>query len=164
MENLIEGRVILGLVCLVHLFANYAVGISWGHIKKRTLNGFIIAELIAVTAYIIYDNLQTPPHDGWGLAIVGYALVYALILMTWLGYSIYTELDDNKTYEMTIKEHIRLMNKDFFRGTVMNGKKEVEVLLPYSEELVPSDENSKKKNVRFAEVFRAGYILVKVAS
>ena len=64
MEHVIESRAILGFLILIHLFVGYASNISWGYINRKVLHGVIITELIAVTAYIIYDNLQTPPHDG----------------------------------------------------------------------------------------------------
>ena len=163
MEHLIESRVILGLLILVHLFANYASCISWGHINRKVLHGVIITELVAVTAFIVYDNLQTPPYDGWTLAVIGYLLVYSSILMTWTCYYIYTELDKDKVYEMTLRDHVRYMNHDYFRGTVMADNGEVEVFLPYSEELKPKDKTDKKRNVKFDNVLRGIYILVKLA-
>lgn len=163
MEQYIEGRVILGLLCLIHLFAGYAVKVPWGHLNKKVLNGIILTELVAVTAYIIYDNLQAPPHNGWALAIIGYLFVYGLILITWLGYSIYTKLDEEKTYEMTIKDHVRFMNEDYFRGTVIDGKKETEVVLPYLQELVSAAKTGKKQNVKFDRFLKYGHILVKLA-
>lgn len=163
MENYIEGRVILGLLCLMHLFACYAIRVPWGHLNKKVLNGFFLTELVAVTAYIIYDNLQTPPYSGWVLAVIGYLFVYALILMTWSGYSIYTELDEDKTYEMTIKDHIRFMDDDYFRGTVTDGKKETEVILPYAPELVSSAKAGQKQKVKFDRFVKYGHILVKIA-
>lgn len=163
MEHYIEGRVILGLLCLIHAFAGYALRVPWGHLNKKVLNGFFITELVAVTAYIIYDNLQTPPHDGWTLAVIGYLFVYALILMIWSGYSIYTELDEDKTYEMTIKDHIRFMDDDYFRGTVTDGKKEIEVVLPYDEKLVSAAKSGQKQKVKFDNFLRYGHILVKLA-
>ena len=108
MEHIIVSRAILGLLILIHLFAGYASGISWGHINRKVLHGVIITELIAVTAYIIYDNLQTPPYDGWFLAIIGYIVVYGLILLTWAVYLIYTILD--KAYLYSILEYIAKEN------------------------------------------------------
>ncbi len=161
MEHYIEGRVILGLLCLIHLFAGYALKVPWGHINKKVLNGFFLTELVAVTAYIIYDNLQTPPHDGWTLAVIGYLFVYALILMTWAGYSSYTGLDEDKVYEITIKERIYFLNDFYLRGTVIDEGKEIEVLLPYAPELVAAARNGKKQNVKFDRFLKHWYILVK---
>lgn len=163
MEHYIEGRVILGLLILIHLFVCYASGISWGHINRKVLHGVIITELIAVTAYIIYDNLQTPPYDGWALAIIGYLLVYGLIVMTWMVYRIYTMLDKDKVYEMTLRDHVRFMNNDYFRGTVITNNRKVEVYLPYSEELKPKDKTDKRRNVKYDNVLRGIHILVKSA-
>ena len=163
MENYIEARVVLGILCLIHVFVNYGMQVPWGHINKKVLDGVILTELIAVTVYIIYDNLQTPPYDGWLLAILGYILVYALILMTWFGYNVYTLLEVDKIYEMTITQHVCFMNDDYFLGTVIEGENKYEVLLPYSPELSPTSEVSKKQNVKFDNVLRGEYILVKLA-
>jgi hypothetical protein len=56
MENYIEARVILGILCLIHIFAIYGAKCPWGHVKGKVLNTIIITELVVVTAYIIYDN------------------------------------------------------------------------------------------------------------
>ena len=160
MENYIEGRVILGMLCLIHVFAVYGSKCPWGHIKKNVLNGIILTEIIAVTVYVIYDNLQTPPHNGWFLAILGYIFVYGLILMTWGAYFCFTLLDENKIYEMTITHHVHFMNKDYLKGTVFDGECELTVLLPYPQELYPLTEASKKQKVKFDNVLQ-GYVLVK---
>lgn len=162
MENFIESRVILGLLCLIHAFAVYAGagGAVQGHINKNGLKGFMLIELVVVTAYIVYDNLLTPPYNSWFVAILGYLLVYGLIFMTWASYGIYASLDKDKIYEMTISSQVRLMNKDYFGGTVIDGKHEIEVLLPYSSRLISPDETGKKQKVKFAEVLRGCYILV----
>ncbi len=163
MDNFIESRVVLGLLCMIHIFVGYAVSVPWGHINKKVLNGIIITELVAVTSYIIYDNLQTPPHDGWILAILGYLFVYFLILVTWAMYSIYTQLDVDKVYEMTIKTRVRFENEDYFGGTVMDGKEEIDVLLPYCPELTPVGEKGRKRKVKFSKFLREFHILVKLA-
>ena len=160
MENLIESRVILGILCLIHVFAIYGSKCPWGHIKGKVLNTIIITELIAVSAYILYDNLQTPPRDGWFLAILGYILVYVLILMTWAVYSIFTILDKDKVYEMTITHRVHFMNEDYFEGTVLKDDIEIKVLLPYSQELYPITEETIKQKVMFDNVIY-GNILVK---
>ena len=162
MEHYIEGRVILGMLCLIHAFVIYASQCPFGHIKEKVLNGIILTELIAVTAYIIYDNLQTPPYDGWFLAILGYLFVYALIVITWLMYGIFTLLDEDKIYEMTIECHVRFMNKDYFKGKVSDGKYKYYALLPYSSELEPITEANKTQKVKFAEVLRHN-LVVKLA-
>lgn len=160
MENLIESRVILGILCLIHMFAIYGSKCPWGHVKGKVLNTIIITELIAVSAYILYDNLQTPPRDGWFLAILGYILVYVLILMTWAVYSIFTILDKDKVYEMTITHRVHFMNEDYFEGTVLKDDIEIKVLLPYSQELYPITEETIKQKVMFDNVIY-GNILVK---
>lgn len=164
MENYIVARVILGILCLIHIFAIYGSKCPWGHIKGKVLNTIIITELVAVTAYIIYDNLQTPPNDGWILAILGYIFVYSLILMTWLAYGIFTVLDKDKVYEMTITHQVQFMNNDYFQGTIVQESSgvKVTVLLPYTSELLPSAKSHIKQNVKFDNVFN-GNIVVKRA-
>ena len=164
MENYIEGRVILGVLCLIHIFAIYGAKCPWGHVKGKVLNTIIITELVVVTAYIIYDNLQTPPYDGWFWAIVGYIFVYSLILMTWFAYGIFTLLDKDKIYEMTITHQVQFMNNDYFQGTIVQESSgvKVTVLLPYTSELLPSAKSHIKQNVKFDNIFK-GNIVVKRA-
>ncbi len=161
MENYIEGRVVLGVLCLIHLFLSYASVGPWGHIKGKVLDGIFLTELIAVTAYIIYDNVQTPPYDGWFWAIIGYLFVYAMIFMTWLMYGVFALLEEDKVYEMTITHHVHLMNERYFQGTVINGKYEHQVYLPYSSELHSLIEDNYKLNVKFDRIIRGMYIVVK---
>lgn len=162
MEQYIESRVILGLLCLIHLFLSYAgsTGACHGHINRKALNYTVLAELILVTAYVIYDNLQTPPYNGWFIAIVGYVFVYGMICMTWATYCIYALLDKDKAYEMTINSHVRLQNEDYFKGVVIEQRREIEVLLPYLQNLVPKNDKNKKPKVKFQEVLHGRYIIV----
>lgn len=160
MENIIESRAILGVLCFIHVIVIYAAQCPWGHIKRKVLDGIILTELVSVTAYIIYDNLQTPPYDGWFLAILGYIVVYGLIFMTWIMYNIFTFLDKNKIYEMTITRHIHFMNKDYLEGSIFEEESKINVLLPYSAELDPATKDKLKQNVKFDNILQ-GCILVK---
>lgn len=160
MENIIESRAILGVLCFIHMIVNYAAQCPWGHIKRKVLDGIILTELVVVTAYIIYDNLQTPPYDGWLLAILGYIFVYGLIFMTWIMYGIFTIMDKDKTYEMTITHHVHFMNNDYLEGTIFEEDIKIKVLLPYSAELDPATKDKLKQNVKFDNVLQ-GCILVK---
>ncbi|MBR5599429.1 MAG: hypothetical protein IKW39_05250 [Alphaproteobacteria bacterium] len=161
MENYIEGRVVLGVLCLIHLLFIFASQCPWGHIKAKVLDGIFLAELIMVTAYVMYDNMLAPPYIGWFWAIVGYLFVYALIVITWLVYGIFTLLDEDKVYEMKINQAVNIMSKDYFKGTVTNGKNEYEVYLPYSSDLQSLIENNIKPNVKFDRVIKGIYVIVK---
>ena len=165
MEHLIKARVILGILCLIHIFINYAgaQGAYRGHINKKLLNSLFVIEIFAVTAYVIYDNIQTPPHDGWVLAIAGYIVVYGLIFLTWAIHCIYALLDPNKVYEMTINSHVRAFNKDYLKGTVVEENHNLDVYLPYSEDLDLKKDSNKRQNVKFKEVLRGTYIIVELA-
>ena len=160
--EIIGSRVILGVLILIHLLACHASGTSLGHISRKVLNGVILTELVAVTVYIIYDNQQTPPRDGWTLAIIGYLVVYGLILTTWTSYYIYTVLDEDKVYEMTISDRVSFTDSDYFRGTVIDDDCEVEVLLPYEDKLKPKNESDKTLKVKYDNVLK-NHILVKLA-
>ena len=157
MEQYIESRVILGLLCLIHLFLNYAgsSGARRGHINRKVLNGVILAELAAVTTYVVYDNLQVPPHNGWLAAILGYLFVYGLIYITWAVYCVYALLDKDKVYEMTFVKSYNSMGGDYFGGTVIEDGHEIEVLLPFKE-----SNHAEKQNVKFKEVVGGVYIIV----
>jgi len=160
MENMIEARVILGILCFIHLFLGYAGASGAVHslVNKKVLNGLILTELILVTVFVVFDNLQTPPHDGWPLAILGYLFVYGLIVATWWVYNFYTFLKKDKIYEMTIDSRVRFSNKDYLGGVIFNGKREIEVLLPYKEEYL-SAKRAGKINVRFRTLLGGHYIV-----
>ena len=162
MEHYITCRVVLGMLCLIHAFVIYASQCPFGPIKAKVLDGFILTELVVVTAYIICDIAQYPPLDGWFLAILGYLSVYALIMITWFMYGVFALLDADTVYEMTIERHVHFMNKDYLQGTVSKGKYKYEVLLPCSSELVPITDANKKQKVKFANAIKHN-ILVKLA-
>ncbi len=160
-ETFIESRVVLGLLCLVHLFVNYAgaTGAVRKHIDRSILNSVILAEIIVVTAYIVYDNFCAPPHDGWFMAVIGYLIVYGLILLTWLAYCTHSILDKNKSYEMDIASHIRFLNEDYFRGTVIDDNQEVDVLMPFDEKYLVNGK-PQKVTVKFKEIIQGLHITV----
>lgn len=157
MEQCIESRVILGLLCLIHLFVSYAgsSGALRGHINRKVLNGVIIAELVVVTTYVVYDNLRVPPYVGWLVALLGYLFVYGLIYMTWAVYCVYALLDKDKVYEMTAVKRYNSMGGDYFTGTVIEDGHEIEVLMPLEE-----SNHAEKQNVKFKEVAGGVYIIV----
>lgn len=165
MEHLIESRVILGVLCLIHLFINYAgaVGAYRKHINKKLLNSAFTVELFIVSAYVIFDNMQTPPHNGWVLAIAGYIIVYGLIFLTWAIHCIYALLEPNKVYEMTINSQVKAFNKDYLKGTVIEENHSIDVYLPYTTDLVYKDGTDKKQKVLFNEVLHGTHIIVKTA-
>lgn len=159
MENLIESRVILGLLCFIHILLGYAGAGGAVHdvINKKVLNALILAELVGVTAYVVFDNLQMPPYNGWLLAIVGYVIVYGLIIITWFVYRFYTFMEKDKVYEMTVVKRVYFLGRDYVGGVIKSGKQEVEVLLPYEE--YPSDKRPKKVKVKFYVLMEREYIV-----
>lgn len=165
MEHLFEARVILGILCLIHIFINYAGarGAYRGHINKKLLNSLFVIEIFAVTAYVIYDNIQTPPQDGWFFAIVGYLFVYGMMFLTWALHCIYALLEPDKVYEMTVKNRRKLFENEYLQGTVVEENHNLDVYLPYSENLDLKKDTNKQQNVKFKEVLRGTYIIVELA-
>lgn len=163
MESIIEARVILGILCFFHLFLGYAGSSGAVHnvISRKCLNTLLIIELIGVTAFVIYDNLQTPPYDGWVWAIIGYLFVYALILLTWFVYLPYTLLKKGKVYKMKITNRSYFMGSDYLGGFVTENNRQVDVLLPYKEEYLAPD-TPREVDVVFCLLMHGEYIVRKV--
>ena len=163
MECFVLSRSILGLLCLVHLFINYAgaIGAYHGHVSKDFLSGAITDEFVLVSLFVAYDNMLTPPHDGWGLAIAGYLLVYLSIFITWAIYCVYAVMDDNKIYEMTLSDRVNINHTDYLKGTVIEEKHPITVYLPCSQSY--DVDNARRQRVKFKEVTRGMYIVVSPA-
>ncbi len=132
MENLILSRVILFALVFVHVLIGYASKIDL-HINAKVLDTVFAVEILALTAYIIYDNILYPPHNGWVLAIIGYLFVYGVIFMTWVVYGLKTILP-NKHYQLksitpsqiTLKHPIPAQKKGAL-GTIKEGWRSFEV-------------------------------------
>ena len=164
--QIIVPRAVLGILLFVHLLLNYAgaSGACHGYINPKLLKGAIWTELVLVTAYIIYDKFQTPPIDGWFLAIVGYVVVYGFILMTWFFYDINTKLCKDEVYEMTINARLKSsLGEQYLRGTVIEREQEIEVWLPYRKDLDPNISKTRIQFVKFKEVKYATTIIVEPA-
>lgn len=139
MGNLITSRVILFAIFVFHVFVGYAgPAVLNKHIKAWLYDALFAVEILAVTAYIIYDNIVCPiPHDGWFLAIVGYIVVYAVIILTWVVFSSLI-IDPKKVYKLADVKHRAHIIKEgiFFKGvmgTIREGWREFEVILPDEE-------------------------------
>ncbi len=165
MENLIAGRVILGLLCFAHLLINYAGAVGAFHkpISQKGLKAAMLAELIAVTAYVVYDNIQTPPYDNWTLAIIGYVLVYGLILMTWEVYSVYALLDKDDIYAMKPIQFVTFGGKPYLQGLVEEKHHKIDVLLPREEFSDMEKTQPKMIPVKFKQVLKGREIIVTLA-
>lgn len=165
MDGYITGRVILYGVMWIHLSINYPCldgAIKW-HISKKALKTFIGLELIAVTSFIIYDNIQEPPYNGWFLAIVGYAVVYGMICMTYWALYRNTILEKNQVYAMTIIGKETYYGQTYFRGYVVINNREINVFLPQYELKNTQRKQTKIVPVKFEKVLKAEYIIVTLA-
>ena len=154
MEGIIGGRLFLLAVFVLHLFLCYGCRNVYSVINRKVLNGVFTAELILITAFVIYDNIRALPQD-WFLAIVGYILVYGIIVTTWLAYSDYTLLEKEKIYLMSIKSKVSFLDTDYYQGVVVAGKHKVSVLLPYDEKCLIAE----LQKVKFEKILNGHYIV-----
>jgi len=157
---------ILGPLCFFNLFLIYdgASGTSYIRMNRKVLNGLTLVEFVAVTAYAIISNLHAPSLQETAihslfLEILGLNTAYVMIFMAWISCRVHTLLDEEKTYEMTLKNVVCLSNELYYDGVIINNKREIEVLLPYEEEYWSSD-TPRKIDVKFKTVAKKQYILV----
>ena len=164
MGNFIEASTLLGYLCVVHLFLIYAdaMEVMRGAINRKVINCLFLAELFAVTIYVIVDNLQTPIQGSLFWAIVGYGVVYGLIFGTWKIYLAHNLLEKGKVYVMSIMSHALLNDESYVLGMIVTEDgKEVEVLLPYEEKYL-SPEAPQRVKVKFKTVISGMYIVTAV--
>ena len=168
METFILSRVLLGALCLLNAFLCYC-GFSGSvkkHINRFGYYLFYAFEFAAVTAYIGYDNMQSPPIDGWYVAFCGYLLVYVLMLMAWGALYSNTVLDVDKTYDMYVEPYTiaHFMGDDFIIGYVMEHKIKWNVWLPWKEfEALRISSQNIVISVKFKEVLNGNNIVVTIA-
>ena len=133
MENIIVSRAILIGLVVFHLFVGYGSRAVRCHINRHLLNWFFIVELLAVTAYIVCDNIRAPIEGTIFGAIAGYILVYLCILATWFMYRPNAILDKDVTYKFISYKPVEFLGEEYMNGYVeVRGNLE-EVLLPYEE-------------------------------
>lgn len=158
MENIIVSRAVLLLLVVFHMFVVYAARAVRGHINRHVLNCFIIAELVAVTAYIIYDNVCYPIEGSMFLAIIGYLFVYFMIWGTWFMYRPNAILDKDVAYRFVAYKPVEFLGETYQSGCAEVRGNLVDVLLPYDEYAGVSH----PMEVKFKEVFEI-YIIVSAA-
>ena len=132
MENIILSRAILFALVFVHLLIGYASKIDM-HINAKVLDAVFAVEILALTAYIVYDNILSPPRNGWVLAIIGYLVVYGIIFMTWFVYGLKT-ISPNKKYQLKkikpakiTSQHPVLVEQQGALGIIKEGWRSFEV-------------------------------------
>ncbi|MBP5399776.1 MAG: hypothetical protein J6Y53_05115 [Alphaproteobacteria bacterium] len=158
MENIVVSRAVLIGLVVFHAFVGYGSRAVRGHIDRHFLNRLLIAELLAVTAYIVYDNICAPPAAGWFWAIVGYVFVYFIILATWFMYRPNAIMDKNAIYKFVACKPVEFLGKTYMHGYAeVRGNLE-EVLLPYEE----YEGVTHHMLVKFREVIEV-YIIVTAA-
>lgn len=156
--EIIESRVILAIFCFIKILMGYGASAVNQPISRKMRNAVFIAELVIITAYIVYDNICYPPYSGWLLAIVGYVFVYAVMFMAWITYGIHSLLDVNTVYEMNVRKKVLftdsayLAGKTFISGIVNVKGKDVEVILPCQEFDALQTENKKVIKVKVKEI------------
>lgn len=151
-------RSFLGCVFLLNVFLLYGVsqGVFRGSFNKKLVNGLFITKFILLTGFIVYDNICSPPRDGWVLAIIGYALVYFIIFMVWLSIQPNCALKADTCYDMKLQEYSSFDCINCILGTVSIGKKEVWVFLPYKEDDKKYFRLDASVKVKFKKVYKGG--------
>jgi len=172
MDNIIISRVILFAVVIVHTFIGYGgPAVFTKHINAKLYDTLFAIEILALTSYIVYDNILSPPHDGWVLAIVGYIIVYGVVVLSWLVFASLT-IDPKKVYQLNKIEYsnrkVRVFDKgnvqihefDVVEGTIREGWREFAVVL--LEDAMEIEETQEETiYVQFKAMQRNGAILVK---
>lgn len=154
-DGIIFSRAVLLGVILLNAFVGYASKACNGHVNRYVLNGMFILELVAVTAFIVYDNIQSPPYCSWFWAIVGYVFVYLLMLGVWFLYSPNAVMDKDVDYRFIAYKRVEFLGKMYESGYAEVRGKLIDVLLP-AEEYKPDTSHGR---VMFKEVIYH-YIIV----
>lgn len=155
MENIIISRAVLVALVLFHLFVGYGARAVGFHINRHLLNCIFIIELIAVTAFIVYDNVCNPIQGSKFWPIVGYLFVYFMIWITWFLYRPNGILDKDISYKFVADKPVEFVGEKYMSGyTEVRGNLEA-VLLPFNE--YPGI--ARPVRVKFAEVIDV-YIIV----
>ncbi len=121
------------MLVVFHLFLAYAARAVRRHINRHVLNCFIIAELVAVTAYIIYDNVCYPIEELMVLAIIGYLFVYFMIWLTWFMYRPNAVLDKGVAYRFVAYKPVEFLGETYQSGWAEVRGNLIDVLLPFEE-------------------------------
>lgn len=133
MEGIIFSRAVLLGVFVFNLFVGYAAKACHGHINRYVLNGLLIFELVAVTAFIVYDNIQSPPYCSWFWAIVGYVFVYLIMLGVWCLYTPNAVMDKDVSYRFIAYKRVDFLGKIYESGYAEVRGDLIDVLLPAEE-------------------------------
>ncbi len=116
MENIILSRAILFGVFVIHLFIGYAIK-TVKHVNSKFLDTAFALEMFVLTTFVVYDNIQSPPYNGWALAISGYLLLYGLIVLEWWAYGAKT-IENDKVYELkqVMPAHFHLPPDTYYKS------------------------------------------------
>ena len=110
MDGIIVSRFILFVVLFCHVLLGYAGPALFKHIKAKVYDALFATEILALTGYIVYDNIVNPIQIGWGFAVLGYLFVYGAVVLTWIAFSPLT-IDPKKAYQLRqIEYKIRILN------------------------------------------------------
>ena len=133
MDGIIFSRAVLLGVILLNAFVGYAAHACHRHINRHVLNVLFILELVAVTAFIVYDNIQSPPYCSWFWAIVGYVFVYFIMIGVWFAYAPNSVMDEGVAYRFIAYKRVEFLGKMYECGYAEVRGRLVDVLLPAEE-------------------------------
>ena len=135
------------------------IGVIKRSLNKRLIFGIFITKLVLLTGFIVYDNFSTPMNNMLEAAILGYVLLYLIILANWYTLMPHCRLKKNINYRMELQEFCYCHKKSLIRGTIIVGKKAITAFLSLEEYEKKSLNLANFLNVRFKEVY-AGEVIV----
>lgn len=129
MNGYIETRVVLVLIILLNLTIAYRSNAVHRHISKRLWNGLFIVQAVAVTLYILLNDILTPIQNADYMTIFGYIFVYFFMFLGWASWLPNTFLEPDTVYLMEPCDMLIYKNEHYVSGVVKTGLKETHVLL-----------------------------------
>ena len=151
-------QILLGLLGLANLFVGYANlrGMVKRFISKKSWISALIAELLIITAVVVWD-IVSHPHDGWGGAVLVYLFAYFMALIAWYVYRDNTLLSKDKVYLFYRQRRVAYIDREFIEGVVYVNDVPLKVFLPVEDAPV---ERFETISVKLGSVERGGIIVV----
>ena len=142
-------RIILLVFGLIHLFAAYKHN-SWRfYVSPKIYNSFFLVDFAALTAFVVWCCINEPFKDGIILAVIGYALAYTVLFVSWSLLSRIT-ISHTKVYQMLPYIKIYYKGRKAVEGYIMESGRNHAVLV-YSDELYDNIKDATLVDVKFKD-------------
>lgn len=117
MDNYVTSRVILLSIFVFHCFLGYGGAGCKIYVPPKLYFTAFVAEVLAVTGYIVHTCISEPFYSGIAMAVLGYLFVYLIIFTTFVGLKYWT-INPNKIYRFTPKYTLRLNGNEVVEGYI----------------------------------------------